>query len=192
MDRRIVVLSALIAAGCAELEQSPAPVRGEPEPVPPAASTPAPEPAPTPAPTPAPVPAVVPTAEAEESRQAAEILAGAQRVAQLGADEQRKELGGATQAFSRERSNYSRVRLGVLYALPGAAIQDDARALSLLEPVAGGPGALKALAGMVYAQVAERVKLQKRADQFREQLDQLRAVERSIIERGQQSQPKKP
>jgi len=50
----------------------------------------------------------------------------------------------------------------------------------------------KALAGVVYAQVAERAKVQKRADQLREQLDQLRAVERSIIERGQQSQPKKP
>jgi len=78
----------------------------------------------------------------------------------------------------------------MLYALPGAAIQDDARALSLLEP-AGGIGALRALAGVVQAQVAERVKAQKRADQFKEQLDQLRAVERSIIERGQQAQPKK-
>jgi hypothetical protein len=113
-------------------------------------------------------------------------------VAQLGADEQRKELGTATQTFNRDRSNASRVRLGVLYALPGAAIQDDARALSLLEPVAGGAGALKGLAGVIHAQVAERVKVQKRADQLKEQLDQLRAVERSIIERGQQSQPKKP
>jgi hypothetical protein len=113
-------------------------------------------------------------------------------VAQLGADEQRKELGTATQAYGRDRSNYSRVRLGMLYALPGAAIQDDTRALSLLELVASGPGALKALAGVVHAQVAERVKVQKRADQLKEQLDQLRAVERSIIERGQQSQQKKP
>jgi hypothetical protein len=146
--------------------------------------------APTPAPVaPAPVP---PSAEIEESRQAAEILASAQRVAALGADDQRKELGAATQAFNRDRSNYSRVKLGTLYALPGAAIQDDARALSLLEPVAGGAGALKALAGVVHAQVSERVKVQKRADQLKEQLDQLRAVERSIIERGQQSQTKKP
>jgi hypothetical protein len=74
-------------------------------------------------------------------------------VAQLGADEQRKELGTATQAFNRDRSNYySRVKLAMLYALPGAAIQDDARALSLLEPVAGGIGALRALAGVVQAQ----------------------------------------
>jgi hypothetical protein len=185
MVRCIVVLSALVACGCAHLEQAPAPVGRAPPPAPPAAAAPPPAPASVP-------PATAPTPEAEESRQAAEILAGAQRVALLSADEQRKELGGATQAFNRDRSNFSRIRLGVLYALPGAAIQDDARALSLLEPVAGGPGALKGLAGLVHAQVAERVKLQKRADQFREQLDQLRAVERSIIERGQQAQPKKP
>jgi hypothetical protein len=185
MGRRIVVI-ALLAAGCAQLEQAPAPVRGVGAP----ATVPAPAPAPAPqAPAPRPAP---PTAEDEESRQAAEILASAQRVAQLGADEQRKELGTATQVFNRDRSNYSRVRLGMLYALPGAAIQDDPRALSLLEPVAGGPGALKALAGVVHAQVAERVKVQKRADQLKEQLDQLRAVERSIIEREQPSQPKKP
>jgi hypothetical protein len=186
MGRRIVVI-ALLAAGCAQLEQSPAPVRGSAPP----ASAPAPAPTPAPAP-PAPAPRPVPTVEDEESRQAAEILASTQRVSQLGADEQRKELGTATQAFGRDRSNFSRIKLAMLYALPGAAIQDDARALSLLEPVAGGPGALKALAGVVHAQVAERVKAQKRADQLKEQLDQLRAVERSIIERGQQSQPKKP
>ncbi len=187
MVRRLVVLIALAAAGCAQLEQAPAPVRGVPD------AAPAPPPAPAPAPPPpAAAPVVPPSAEAEESRQAAELLASAQRVAQLGADDQRKELGTATQAFNRDRTNYNRVKVGLLYALPGAAIQDDARALSLLEPVAGGAGALKALAGVVHAQVAERVKVQKRADQYREQLDQLRAVERSIIERGQQSQPKKP
>jgi hypothetical protein len=184
MGRRnlLLLLIALVAAGCAQLEQPPAPVRGTP------AQVPAPAHAPTPA-APAPIP---PSAEAEEARQAAEILATAQRVAALNADDQRKELGVATQAFNRDRSNYSRVKLGMLYALPGAAIQDDSRALSLLEPVAGGPGALKALAGVVHAQVVERAKAQKRADQLKEQLDQLRAVERSIIERGQQSQTKKP
>ncbi|HSD44549.1 MAG TPA: hypothetical protein VLD36_22125 [Burkholderiales bacterium] len=188
MGRRILLI-ALFAAGCAQLDQPPAPVRGV---GPPPDAVPAPVPAPTPAPpavTPRPPP---PTAEDEESRQASEILAGAQRVAQLSADEQKKELGMATQAYNRDRSNYARVKLGMLYALPGAATQDDARALSLLESVAGGTGALKALAVVVHAQVAERVKAQKRADQFKEQLDQLRAVERSIIERGQQSQTKKP
>jgi hypothetical protein len=182
--RNLLLLIAFVAAGCAQLEQPPAPVRGTPAPV----TAPAPAPAPAPA-APAPIP---PSAEAEEARQAAEILATAQRVAALNADDQRKELGVATQAFNRDRSNYSRVKLGMLYALPGAAIQDDSRALSLLEPVAGGPGALKALAGVVHAQVVERAKAQRRADQLKEQLDQLRAVERSIIERGQQSQTKKP
>jgi hypothetical protein len=195
MGRRILLI-ALFAAGCAQLDQPPAPVSGV---APPPDAVPAPAPEPEPAPAPVPAPPVVtprptppPSAEDEESRQAAEILAGTQRVAQLGTEEQKKELGAATQAYNRDRSNYARVKLGMLYALPGAAIQDDARALSLLESVPGGTGALKALAVVVQAQVAERVKAQKRADQFKEQLDQLRAVERSIIERGQQSQTKKP
>jgi hypothetical protein len=189
MGRRVFLI-ALFVAGCAQLDQPPAPVRGV---GPPPDAVPAPEPAPAAAPPPVVLRTVpAPSAEDEESRQAAELLAGAQRIAQLGVDEQKKELGAAVQAYNRDRSSYSRVKLGMLYALPGAAIQDDARALSLLESVPGGTGALKALAVVVQAQVAERVKAQKRADQFKEQLDQLRAVERSIIERGQQSQTKKP
>jgi hypothetical protein len=185
MVRRILLI-ALFAAGCAQLDQPPAPVRGVGPP-------PDVEPAPAPAPQAvAPRAAPPPSAEDEESRQAAEILAGTLRIAQLGVDDQKKELGAAVQAYNRDRSGYSRVKLGMLYALPGAAIQDDARALSLLDSVPGGAGPLKALAGVVQAQVAERVKVQKRADQLKEQLDQLRAVERSIIERGQQSQTKKP
>ena len=166
-------------AGCAELEQAPAPVRG-----------PAPPPVSVPPPVPAPVPA--PVAEPEENRQATELLGYTHRFAQMSADEQRREVGALNQALTRDRSSYSRVKLGLLYALPGTVVQDDARALAVLEPVAGGTGALKQLGTLVYGQVSERVKAQKRADQLKDQLEALRDVERSIIERGQQTQPKRP
>jgi hypothetical protein len=187
VTRAVAFILALLA-GCAPLEQAPAPVQQAPAPV--SASLP-----PAPAPAPAPVvivPAPAPPAEPEENRQAAELLGYTQRIAQLGAEDQRRELGAASQALARDRTNYSRVKVGLLYALPGTAIQDDSRALAMLEPVAGGTGALKQLAALVHAQVAERMKAQKRADQLKEQLDALRDVERSIIERGQQTQPKKP
>jgi len=171
-------------AGCAELEQAPAPVRG------PAPPSPPPVIAPPPAPAPATVPA--PVAEPEENRQATELLGYTQRFAQMSADEQRREIGALNQVLARDRSSYSRVKLGLLYALPGTVVQDDARALAVLEPVAGGTGALKQLGALVYGQVSERVKVQKRADQLKDQLEALRDVERSIIERGQQTQPKRP
>jgi hypothetical protein len=64
--------------------------------------------------------------------------------------------------------------------------------MQLLEPVAGaGGGALRSFASLVQAQVAERMKTQRRADQLKEQVDALRAIEKQMIDRGQQSQPRK-
>ena len=81
------------------------------------------------------------------------------------------------------------MRLALLYSIPGTAFQDDARAAQLLEPVASGSGALRQLAGLVHAQVTDRLKTQKRADQLKEQVEQLRAIEKQLIERGSQTPP---
>jgi hypothetical protein len=189
MRRAAFALVALLA-GCVGLEQPPAPVHPPPEAPPPVVEPPGP--ALPPAPVVIPVPAPAPPPEPEENRQAVELLGYTQRVALMGAEEQRRELGNANQALQRDRSNYGRLKVGLLYAVPGTAIQDDARALAMLEQVGGTSGALKNLAVLVHAQVSERVKAQKRGDQLKEQLDALRDVERSIIERGQQTQPKKP
>jgi hypothetical protein len=187
--KRSLAAAAAVLAACAQLEQPPAPVEPPPAPAPPA------EPAPAPALPPAPVVITVPAPpppEPEENRQAVELLGYTQRVALMAADEQRRELGAANQALARDRSSYARLKVALLYAAPGTAIQDDARALAMLEQVGGAAGPLKNLAVLVHAQVSERVKAQKRADQLKEQLDALRDVERSIIERGQQTQPRKP
>ncbi len=168
----------VVLAGCAELQRlAPAP-------------TPAPIPAPAP-PVPAPTPA--PVLDASDAQQTVELLDYYQRVGQLSAEDQRRELNTTTQSFNRERSSYNRVRLALLLLLPGTGFQDDARAVQLLEPLTtGGGGNLQKLASLLYAQAGELVKTQKRADQMKDQLEALRAIERSLIERSQQSPPRKP
>jgi hypothetical protein len=112
-------------------------------------------------------------------------------VAQLGPEDQKRELAAATQGFNRERSAASRVRLALLYVIPGTAFQDESRAAQLLEPAAGaGGGAVKQFAVLLHGQVTERLKTQKRADQLKEQVDALREIEKQLIDRGQ-SQPRK-
>ncbi len=177
--KRLAALAVIVLAGCTAV-QPPAPVTTVPS-QPPAPSVPAPA---TPAP-----PPPAPTVEAEEARQVAELLSYYQRVAGLGLEDQKRELATATQVFNRERSNASRVRLALVYAIPGTALQDDARAAQLLEPIASGNGALRQFAGLVHAQVADRLKAQKRADQLKDQVEQLRAIEKQLIERGGQTPP---
>jgi hypothetical protein len=173
--RRAALLAVAALAACAQL-QAPAPVQSRREP-----------PQIT-----APPPAAAPSVEAEEARQVSELLGYYQRVAQLGPEDQKRELATATQAFNRERSNTNRIRLALLYVMPGTSFQDEARAAQLLEPVAAaGGGAVRQFASFLHAQVAERMKTQKRADQLKEQVDALRAIEKQLIDRGQQPPPRK-
>jgi hypothetical protein len=163
-----------VLAACAQL-QPPAPVRERP----------APPPAPPPQ-------AAAPAVETDETRQVGELLGYYQRLTQLGPEDQKREFAAATQSFNRDRSGANRIRLALLYTLPGTGFQDDARAVQLLEPiVAGSGGALRHLATLVSAQTAERIKTQKRADQMKEQVDALRAIEKQLIDRGQEPQPRK-
>jgi hypothetical protein len=114
-------------------------------------------------------------------------------MAQLGPEDQKRELATATQTFNRERTSVSRVRLALLYVMPATSFQDEARAAQLLEPLAtpGGGGTVRQFASLVHAQVTERMKTQKRADQLKEQVDALRAIEKQLIDRGQQPPPRK-
>jgi len=143
--------------------------------------------APVPLWTPAPAGASA-TREDRESRQVLELIGYAQRVAALQADEQQRELNASTQIFSKDRGPYGRVRLALLLSLPGTAFNDDAKAIGLLEPVASTEAAsspMQQFAGLLYAQIAERLREQRRATQLKEQLDALKDVERKIMEREQ-------
>ena len=129
--------------------------------------------------------------ENRESRQVIELIAYTQRVAALQAEEQQRELNASTQLLSKDRGAYGRVRLALLLALPGTAFNDDTRAASLLESLAGAgvsespPGPMQQFAGLLHAQISERLREQRRTVQLKEQLEALKAVERNIIEREQ-------
>jgi hypothetical protein len=179
--RRAVLATVAVLAACAQTQtQPPAPVQSRREPPPVAAP-------------PVAAPAVAAPAVDEETRQVSELLGYYHKVAQLGPEDQKRELAGATQTFSRERSNASRVRLALLYAMPGTSFQDESRAAQLLEPLTtpAGGGTMRQFAGLLQVQIAERQKAQKRADQLKEQVDALRAIEKQLIDRGQQPPPRK-
>ena len=153
------------------------------------AATPTAQPAPA---TPAPIVIVQEPPAApvnEDEQQALALLADLQRYASAPADELRRELASINQASNpRVRTDVNRIRLAVLLTMPNAGPPDDARALALLESVsgkAGGASPVKQLAVVLYAQIAERVRNvgeeRKRSAQAQEKLDQLRAVERSLL-----------
>ena len=150
---------------------------------------------PTPGPTPQPqAPATAQEAPAappvsEDEQQALALLADLQRYATAPADELRRELASVNQASNpRARTDVNRIRLAVLLTMPNAGPPDDGRALALLESVTGktgGASPLKQLAMVLYAQIVERVRNvaeeRKRTALAQEKLDQLRAVERSLL-----------
>jgi hypothetical protein len=129
-----------------------------------------------------------PADSSAESRQVVELIGYVQRVAAAPAEEQQRELNASSQVFSKDRSAYARVRLALLLSLPGTAFGDDVKSAGLLEPLAAkeaGAGPMQQFAGLLYSQINERLREQRRAAQLKEQLDALKNVERKIIEREQ-------
>ncbi|OGA21580.1 MAG: hypothetical protein A3I01_06385 [Betaproteobacteria bacterium RIFCSPLOWO2_02_FULL_65_24] len=144
-----------------------------------------PVPAPLPEPAPPPKEVLPPTPAELEARLVIELIGYAHRVATLPVEEQRRELTAANQEYMREPTGRSRMRLALILALPGTFINDDGRAASLLEPLAASAGAspLRQFAWLLHGQVSERAREQKRVAQLKEQIEGLRAIERSLIER---------
>jgi len=131
----------------------------------------------------APPPVVV--VEDAQVRRVADLVTYAHSVSNLPPEGQRAELAGAERDLASEPSEQARVRLALLFSLPGTAMHDDARALELLAPFASGDAAspLQQFAVLLHRQVSERTRDKKRSSQLREQLEALRAIERSLIER---------
>jgi hypothetical protein len=142
---------------------------------------------PSPSPPPPPPPPVP-----EDVKIIADLVVATQRFATLSPDDQKRDYNAANQSYTRERTLPNRLRVALMLSVPGSAVQDDTRALALLDGLPPGTNPLRQFAGFVQAQVAERTRTARRADQLKEQLDALRAVERSIIERGDAPAPRKP
>ena len=124
----------------------------------------------------------------EEEQQAIALLADLQRYSGESNEELRRDLAAAVQALNRTRTEPNRIRVAVLLTLPGAGPPDDARAIALLESVSGktpGMSPIKQLAAVLLAQIAERMRgmseERKKSAAAQEKLDQLRAVERSLL-----------
>jgi len=121
------------------------------------------------------------------------------QVAAMQPEDRRRVYVDATQTFSRNPNSYNRIRVALLASMPGTTFQDDKRAMSLLEPYArsgrssAGPSSnkLHQFGAMLHTQLEDRVKALARTEQLQKQLDALRAVERTIIERGQPEPPAK-
>ncbi|HET9764359.1 MAG TPA: hypothetical protein VFR50_12635 [Casimicrobiaceae bacterium] len=211
--RRIAIgLAVLAVAGCAAAPPVPAPVvtpqteptSSRPDPLPvtplpvpevvivqaPAAATPQASPAASP---PTQVATAQPTLASpvnEEDQQALALLADLQRYVLEPGEDLKRELAAAAAALARTRSDANRVRVAMLLTLPAAGPPDDARALTLLEPLVarnsnGTASPLRQIAAVLYGQITERTRIlreeQKRTAAAQEKLDALRAVERSLL-----------
>jgi hypothetical protein len=171
----LALVSALAPAGLgAELSRSTMIAQVAPGTVPAAPETVEPQPA-------APV-------VSEEEQQTMALLLDLTRYGSESNDELRRELTAAMQALGRSRTEANRIRAAVLLTLPAAGPTDDARAIALLESVSGktpGTSPMKQLAAILLVQVNERVRgvgeERKKSAAAQEKLDQLRAVERSLL-----------
>ena len=128
-------------------------------------------------------------AERDETRQVSDLVGYVHRVAAMRPDAQRRELNDANQTYARDQGLYPRLRLALLLTLPGTAFMDDTRAAGLLEPVAGaaadasGAAPLRQFGAWLHAQLGERAREQRKTAQLKEQIDALRAIERTLNER---------
>jgi len=171
------------AAAAPVVQIKPEPLPVTPVPVPQVVIVQSP---PQPTPQQPPLPAAPPVNE--EEQQALALLVDLQRYAVEAGEDLRRELAAANLALTRSRSDANRMRLAMLLTLPTAGPPDDARALSLLEPIVGRSGnasPMKQIASLLYAQITERARSvreeQRKSAVAQEKLDALRAVERSLL-----------
>lgn len=121
---------------------------------------------------------------AQPSSDAESLLLYFQLVRKLPGAELGKEHETARQAYARARSDFNRVRLAMMLALPNAPFGDEPRALELLDPVAKNQnGQLQGLAYVLISQIQERRRLDASAQGLQQKLDALKSLERSMIER---------
>lgn len=174
----VLVVLAAVLAGCVAL-QEPAPEVEAPAPV----AAPAPDVADTPR-----AGVAVGTVKSELEQ----LLEYFQRVKSLPGAELGREQESARLAFNRTRSDFDRVRLAMVLALPQAPANGDMRALDLLDPLVKNRSApLHSLALLMGAFLQEQRRLEAGAQGLQQKLDALKSMERSLLEREQAAQKKR-
>lgn len=151
--------------------------------------------------------------DAGEAMQIREIVGAAASGARATPEEQRRQLAHAQQMYAAVPDDVNRIRLAALLSALPSPWRDDARVMTLLEPLASRrpDTPLTQLAGMLAANAAERQRLardlraaerreeaaeeraallrqqleaaEERAGTLRQQLDALKSIERGILER---------
>ena len=108
-----------------------------------------------------------------------------EHVRKLAAADLNREHDTVRQAYTRSRSDFSRIRFAMVLSLPNTAFSDEGRALEMLEPVSRNQGSpLHGLAYLLASQLQERKRLDASAQGLQQKLDALRSLERSLIERN--------
>lgn len=125
------------------------------------------------------------------------LVTGLAAVARLPADAQRAELGTAAREFARDPGDYNRAWLGALHAVTRPPLRNDARAAELLGPLAASAhgdqtAPLAAFAVVLQEQLSARQRAARdgarRRDLLRQQLEALRDIERTNLQREQRVQ----
>ena len=188
---------ALLAAACAELNLPSFPPPAEP--VKKAEPAHKPEPAPKveksvkPETTP---PEPPPEAVKRQPSELEQLLTYYDQVRKLQPAELSKEQETVRQAFTKDKSDLSRMRLALIQAMPGSAVRNDAGAQALLEPIlkegSARDGGLRAFAMLLSAYLAEHKRYEDRLRDDQKQIEDLSAkiealtsIEKSLMERGQ-------
>jgi hypothetical protein len=130
-----------------------------------------------------------PWAQAEPAEPAANVdglLAYFQHVRKMSGGELAREQQAAQRAYDRNRSDYARMRLAIVLTLPGAAPNDQTRALELVAPVARNrQSRLQGMAFMMETYLRELRRIDAEAQGMQQKLEQLKSLERSLIERDE-------
>lgn len=143
--------------------------------------------------------------DAGEALMVRDIIGAAASGARATPDDQRRQLAQAQQMYDAVPDDANRVRLAALLATLPLPWRDDARVVTLLEPLAARrpESALTQLAGVLAASAAERQRLarelraaerreeaaEERAATLRQQVDALKSIERGILEREERRRP---
>ena len=177
----------LLLAACATTPPPPVPQVVTPEPPPPIIIVQPIKPEPLPPVAVVTAPVLEPPRVNEEAEEALALLSDLQKLVLATPEEQKRELAVATQALARQRSDSTRLRLGMLQSLPAAG-SDDARALATLDPILKqGSGPTRMVATVLIAQLGERQRAvreeKRRAEDLQQKLDALKALERSLLGR---------